>query len=688
MPCLTTLLPPTQLLSTAPGALNLALPWAQAHQQFVHLLSLVPDCLEAYQSEDAWGGTLRRWAILNDTTTVQIDASVHPSSPQAKRPAVAAAAAAAGVSAAGSMRGHQPAAAAAPAAAAPHQAAALPRALQSELDFLQKRYGMRVQPAGTADVAESTAGAATQLAGLSISPAAASAAAPAAGCPTAAASAAAAGTDSQLAFHVSLRPTDPAWDPAHPLLLCGLLQPGSYPAAGSLNLAISPAQRPELSALQHEVLGKLLQQEVAGSCGRPGALRAVLRHLENHAGELWQASEDIAAEVARRRQQAQQAGTAGAAAAAAAAARAAPAQAGSSSSGSDLDDDGAYGSYGSSSDDGSSGSSLGSEGEDGPGSPAGGGGGHSDAVLPLRLELEGLELVDCDALELLRLNLQVACTRCRAPGELSFATAAVALPSDGRSKGSSSGSSDTLVGAGECGNCHQLWAAEVAPKLLHERSNTLAHIRAEGCAPVDLLPSWLAGQCGRCSSSAAFRSVAVGKWNERACSACHTPMRFQFSTALFVAHKPGGGRQQGAATSSGQPRAAADRNRPADGGAADPYSALLVQPGTELPERGTCKHYRLVSWCMWMVAQPPPAVGLGCSQGMHTTEAPRAALTDQPYLVSTLLQAQLPLAALPLLRQALPVRLVVSIGVQRKSTSFPVKRTVGRACSKPRPLCA
>ncbi|PRW56290.1 CHY zinc finger [Chlorella sorokiniana] len=462
-----------------PGALNLALPWALAQQQFVHLLCLVPDCLEAYQSEDAWGGT--------------------------------------------------------------------PSVQQQQQQQQQQHHHQRQQPQQD-------------------------------------------------------RQGDPAWDPAHPLLLCGSLQAGSYPAAGSLDLAVSPAQQPELSALQREVLGKLLQQEVAGACGRPGPLRAVLRHLENHAGELWQASEDIAAEVARRRQEVQQTGAAGAAAAAAAATAAAAEQVASSASSSDLDDDGAFGGYGSSSDDDSSsssehGSSLGSDGEGGPGSPAGGGGGHSDVVLPLRLELEGLELVDCDALELLRLNLQVACTRCRAPGELSFATAAVALPSDARS----GGSSGKLGAVGECANCHQPWAAEVAPKLLHERSNTLAHIRAEGCAPLDLLPSWLAGQCSRCASSAAFRSVAVGKWNERACSACHTPMRFQFSTALFVAHRlcgglqqvaaASGGLQQVAAASGGQQRQGAGRSR-AGGGGDDPYSALLVQPGSELPERGTCKHYR------------------------------------------------------------------------------------------------
>ena len=364
----------------------------------------------------------------------------------------------------------------------------------------------------------------------------------------------------------------------------------------------------------------------------------------------------MAAEVARRRaQQAQQQGAArgGGAGPAAGVEAAAPGGAGGhafGSSGSELDDDGGYAGYASSSDasgssdEGGSSEEGGSSGSEGGPARGGGGGGHSDAVLPLRLELEGLELVDCDALELLRLTLQVACTRCRAAGELSFASAAVALLSDGGA--GRGGRRGTLAAAAECGNCHQPWAAEVAPKLLHDRNNVLAHVRADGCAPQDLLPSWLAGQCSRCASSAAFRGAAVGRWNERACSACHTPMRFQvrlrgcragpgsaanaigqsqppggqwqchaklhvltwvlhslapslpclfalpqFSTALFVPNKPGGAPRQGAAGGSGPRPQGGPRSR-VGGAVADPYSSLLVQPGTELLDRGTCKHYR------------------------------------------------------------------------------------------------
>lgn len=54
-----------------------------------------------------------------------------------------------------------------------------------------------------------------------------------------------------------------------------------------------------------------------------------------------------------------------------------------------------------------------------------------------------------------------------------------------------------LEWSGECGQCRQAWSVQLVPKVVHERSNLLAVVRAEGCAPVDLLPSMLAGQCGR-----------------------------------------------------------------------------------------------------------------------------------------------------------------------------------------------
>ncbi|KAL4442998.1 hypothetical protein ABPG77_008489 [Micractinium sp. CCAP 211/92] len=572
----------------APGALNLPVLWEEASRRFLHLITLLPEVLEAYQCEDAAGSTVRRWAVLSDEATVTVDASVAP------RPAAAASSA-------------PPAAATERSAAEPPGAVArskrqqqqgqrqpaqrsgeLPQALLRELDFLRRRYGLRQLLVEAA---------AAQLAALDLS-VAGSGAAPAA-------------PGTAVAFELALQPTDPAWQPtSHPpqLLLQGWVI-GAYPEPGSLQVAISP-QQPQLGQLPREVLDKLLAAEVstalsAGGRGSAasGALSAVVRHVANHAGRLWEQAEDIAAEVARRRQlqaaqQAQQQSPAS------------PSP--SSAPLSKVDDDGAYAgssdwSSSSSGDGGNSWSDEESDGEDGeretPGSDSGpgergsgrAGAGHSDATLPLQFQLEGLELVDCDCLELLRLNLQLSCGRCRAAGELSFASAAVALASEapGAAGGAAAGRRGTLAAAGECPACHAPWAVELAPKLVHERSNVLAHLRADGCAPLDMLPSMLAGQCSQCASSAAFRAVAVGRWNERACSSCHTPMRFQFSTAAFAATRPGGrpGRGRGAggaSTGVARPR----RQGGAASGSADAAFNGVLQLGQPLPDRGTCRHYR------------------------------------------------------------------------------------------------
>lgn len=381
-------------------------------------------------------------------------------------------------------------------------------------------------------------------------------------------------------------------------------------------------QELQLTPLEAEVFDRLLEGTAvsAAAAATPAAgrgpagrgpvrqaqrltpLLSLLRHVENHAGPLVQEAREVAAEVAARR----------AAAAAAPAGRLAPADeahaeggtagsaSSSSGSASQYSDDGAGGGYSSaSSDTTSSWAGSGDEGdgdtwEGGAGGAAGegvaGGAGHSDAVLAggTALQLGGLELEDCDALEMLRLNLQARCSRCGAAGDLTFATDAVAAPVPASAPGSSRNGGvrgGQLEAAGECPGCHQAWHVAVVPKLVHERSNTLAHLRARGCAPADMLPSLLAGQCGRCSSAAAFRAAAMGRWCERTCSQCHTLMRFQFSSVLFA---PLGAphllQRQGQAGAGQQRR----QQQPGGGGGRQ----APLEPGQPLPDNGTCRHYR------------------------------------------------------------------------------------------------
>ncbi len=119
-------------------------------------------------------------------------------------------------------------------------------------------------------------------------------------------------------------------------------------------------------------------------------------------------------------------------------------------------------------------------------------------------------------------HLQVGCSRCRHTADLTFATAAVSLPSEGPGSPAPTAAAAAAGGpvqggkcgglewAGECANCHASWAVQLAPRLVHERSNALAAVRAEGCVPRDLLPSMLAGQCGRWAGAGMGQGLGAG----------------------------------------------------------------------------------------------------------------------------------------------------------------------------------
>ena len=196
---------------------------------------------------------------------------------------------------------------------------------------------------------------------------------------------------------------------------------------------LPPAPRPggAAAAMQRAAAGMPLSRQPLGPGRQRSLFLGMLRHVENHAGTLLQEAQQVAAEVAaRRRAVATTAAAADAGAMPVCAPRAgrpgqgAPmrkATRGSSSSSSSSSSQGSDGGAGGGGGYSSSFSSSGSEGEGSPwgseaeeeeeeaGGEGGGGAGHSAAVLAggLDLALAGLELVDCDALELLRLNLQV-----------------------------------------------------------------------------------------------------------------------------------------------------------------------------------------------------------------------------------------------------------------------------------------
>lgn len=115
--------------------------------------------------------------------------------------------------------------------------------------------------------------------------------------------------------------------------------------------------------------------------------------------------------------------------------------------------------------------------------------------------LEGLRMLGTSCLEALKLSFQVACLRCTQAAEIIFSAADMS--------GAASSKCPTLAASSVCTKCCQDMRITMAPHLIHDHSNTLAHLRVAGCSPVDLLPCCFGAQCDGCGALTAVRSLQV-----------------------------------------------------------------------------------------------------------------------------------------------------------------------------------
>ncbi|KAL3135703.1 hypothetical protein ABBQ38_006174 [Trebouxia sp. C0009 RCD-2024] len=591
-------------------------------RDFVSLITCLPEFLEPYQSVNAGGATVRRYAIINPDNQVHIDTHAAPAKTHSQTPPAAS-----------THKPDEPATrAAAPATSRSHitdahsmppnttaVSNAMPAGMKAALTYMQRRYG----------------------AGLTIhDPAPASTALPDAkaiaspGC----------------TFSLTMQPTDPAWDAKelHRLQLQGQLT-REYPKQDSYSICVD-SQQNSISASAGGIVNQLIAAEARRHAGRPGALQQLLRFVDNRAGMLFHEADDIVLEAAQRRKQAhssagsqpaeshrqQQPSKQGQAppppeetgnpqGGGAEKQGALPASADASSTvhhvaadpaaslaaglegmhvtdetqdvhtggqaASELDSEQASEGYWSESHWDSSASYTGpdqqtSESDHQHDSSDAEHASHSGRAAAssadvndrnaLQLHLQDLNLDNVDALEGLKLNIQMVCNRCHATSELAFASDAVA-------SGSQQGRSGSIQVSAHCAKCHQDWFAALQPRLVHAHSNVLASIRAQGCAPLDLLPSLMAAQCSNCTAAASLRNAQVGLPCSRACSTCHTSMTVHFQAAMFLAAAPP------PAADGTQPRRPKPRQRPGTGARAALDPALVI--GQPLPHMGTCKHY-------------------------------------------------------------------------------------------------
>lgn len=259
----------------ATHGLNLIPIFQHLEEHFVSLITCLPEFLEPYQSVNADGATVRRYAIINPDNQVHIDTRAAPAKANSQVSSFAS-----------MLKQSQPAARPAPSAKphshntdtqslAPNSSAvsnAMPAGMKAAVTYMQRRYGAGLTIHEPAPIPETL--------------------------PDAEAAASIACT-----FSLTLQPTDPAWDAKelHSLQLQGQLN-RSYPRQDSYSLLVDPQQN-SISPSAGSVVNQLIAAEGGRHSGRPGALQQLLRFVDNRAGMLFHEAEDIVLEAAQRRKQ-------------------------------------------------------------------------------------------------------------------------------------------------------------------------------------------------------------------------------------------------------------------------------------------------------------------------------------------------------------------------------------------------
>ena len=272
-----------ELCTGANSGLNLVCIFHCLQRDFVTLITSLPQFLEPYQSVNADGATLRRYAIVNPNNQVQIDTHVTSGRQASPPPATAhqhdssqpssAWASSARPSISGKGSSSSPAGRKAPSNATN----ATPASVQSALTYMQQRYGsgLTIHPTPNPSHALSAADPSQLVTSQQ-------------GC----------------TFALSIQPTDPAWDAKelHTLSLQGQLS-ADYPKQGAYTLALDGNQS-HISSSAASIVNQLIAAEGRAHAGRPNALQQLLRFVDNRAGMLFHEAEDIVLEAAQRRRHA------------------------------------------------------------------------------------------------------------------------------------------------------------------------------------------------------------------------------------------------------------------------------------------------------------------------------------------------------------------------------------------------
>ncbi|RFU75798.1 hypothetical protein TARUN_6456 [Trichoderma arundinaceum] len=171
------------------------------------------------------------------------------------------------------------------------------------------------------------------------------------------------------------------------------------------------------------------------------------------------------------------------------------------------------------------------------------------------ISFPNIELHSIELLQVSILSLTVKCERCKTLNDMT---------------GLKHGVEKTT----SCKKCATPLAAKFGQQLVHENSATAGFIDLSGCKVADMLPSTFVPTCAKCSTPSQGLVSVRGETTTNVCRECHSKFTFKIPEVKFLFVSPG---------SLPPPSATGLRRK---------QEKLGLHAGEQLPERGTCTHYR------------------------------------------------------------------------------------------------
>lgn len=171
------------------------------------------------------------------------------------------------------------------------------------------------------------------------------------------------------------------------------------------------------------------------------------------------------------------------------------------------------------------------------------------------ISFPNIELHSIELLQISILSLGVKCERCKTLNDMTGLKPGVEKTSS-------------------CKKCATPLAAKFSQQLVHENSTRAGFIDLSGCKVADMLPSTFVPTCAKCSTPSQGLVSVRGETTANVCRDCHSKFTFKIPEVKFLFVSPG---------SLPPPSAVGLRRK---------QEKLGLHAGDQLPDRGTCSHYR------------------------------------------------------------------------------------------------